>query len=260
MHPPQVRAEALALVEAGLNDCEISRHLGIPRRTILDWRRPTYASRNGRPRLPETCPRCWRAAKPIRFTADDYAELLGFYLGDGCISDLARTQRLRISLDTKYPGIIESARSLLIRCFPDNPVGTVPYHDGNCVCVSVYSSHLSCVLPQHGLGKKHERPIVLESWQEAIVESEPWAFVRACIWTDGCSFVNRTDIHRPQPYEYLSYGFSNMSKEIVDLFVGACDRVGVYTRVNCNPRGLWDVRINRRHSVSRLLAKVGLKS
>jgi hypothetical protein len=45
MHPPHVRAAALALIEQGLNDCEVSRRLGIPRRTILDWRRPTYVPR-----------------------------------------------------------------------------------------------------------------------------------------------------------------------------------------------------------------------
>jgi hypothetical protein len=38
-------APRLALVEQGLNDCEISRRLGFPRRTILDWRRPTYVPR-----------------------------------------------------------------------------------------------------------------------------------------------------------------------------------------------------------------------
>ncbi|MEK6271181.1 MAG: helix-turn-helix domain-containing protein [Actinomycetota bacterium] len=92
MHPPHVRAEALALVDAGVNDCEISRRLGIPRRTILDWRRPTY-----RKKLPVAiCPRCWRAAKPMWFTPEDYAELLGLYLGDGCISQHPRTTRLRI--------------------------------------------------------------------------------------------------------------------------------------------------------------------
>jgi hypothetical protein len=114
MHPPKVRAEALALVKAGLNDCEISRRLGIPRTTVRDWRRPRYIRSS--PQV--SCPRCWRAAKPLVFTAADYAELLGFYLGDGCISDLARTQRLRISLDAKYPGIVSSARHLLRRCFP----------------------------------------------------------------------------------------------------------------------------------------------
>ena len=50
----------------------------------------------------------------------------------------------------------------------------------------------------------------------------PWPFIRGCIRTDGCSFVNRTG-----PYEYLSYDFSNMSDDIVRLFVDACERVGV---------------------------------
>jgi hypothetical protein len=83
---------------------------------------------------------------------------------------------------------------------------------------------------------------------------------RGCIRSDGCVFVNRTDVHRSQPYEYLSYQFSNMSKDIVDLFVQACERVGVFTRVNCSRRGLWDVRINRRASVELMLAHVGRKS
>jgi hypothetical protein len=101
MHPPEVRAEALRMVEGGLNDCEISRRTGIPRRTILDWRRPTHVSRRETPL--DTCPRCWRAAKPMRFTAEDYSELLALYLGDGCISNGPRAHRLRIALDAKYP-------------------------------------------------------------------------------------------------------------------------------------------------------------
>jgi hypothetical protein len=36
MHPSHVRAEALALVERGFNDCEISRRLGVPRTTVRD--------------------------------------------------------------------------------------------------------------------------------------------------------------------------------------------------------------------------------
>jgi hypothetical protein len=259
MHPPHVRAEALTLVDQGLNDCEISRHTGIPRGTIRDWRRPTYVPRNGRPRLPETCPRCWLAAKPMRFTAEDYAELLAVYLGDGCISAGARTSRLRIALDTKYPGIISGTKALLSRCFPVNPVGEVSAHGGSMVFVSLYCSHLPCPFPQHGPGMKHERRIVLEPWQHEIVDAAPWPFIRGCIWTDGCAFINRTDVHRPQPYEYLSYQFSNMSKDIVGLFIKACGRVDVFSRVNCDRRGRWDVRINRRESVAKMLEHVGLK-
>jgi hypothetical protein len=197
----------------------------------------------------------------MRFTRKDYAELLGFYLGDGWISDLSRTQRLRIALDTKYPKIVASAKDLLSRCFPHNPVSIVPYHDGACVYVSIYSSHLGCLLPQHGPGKKHERPIKLEPWQHSIIEAEPWTFIRACIWTDGCAFVNRTDIHRPEPYEYLSYQFSNKSEDIAGLLVGACELVGIhdYRLTFDRRRELWSVRINRRGSVALMLEHVGLK-
>lgn len=256
MHPLHVRAEAVALVEQGLNDCEISRRLGIPRRTILDWRRPTYVPRN--PAIPrETCPRCWRAAKPMRFTPEDYAELLAMYLGDGCISQHPRTQRLRIVLDRKYPGIISSARILLGRCFPHNDVDTVSAP--GCVHVSLYCSHLACLFPQHGLGPKHRRTIALESWQQEIVDAAPWQFIRGCIRTDGCCFINRTDVHRPEPYEYLTYEFANNSTDIVDLFRQACERVDVFTRANRDKRGRWSVRINRRASVARVLEHVGFK-
>jgi hypothetical protein len=74
----------------------------------------------------------------------------------------------------------------------------------------------------------------------------PWAFPRGCIRSDDSAFINRTDVHREQPYEYLSYDFSNMSHDIVDLSLRACDLVGVFTRVTQHFRGSWRVRINRR--------------
>jgi hypothetical protein len=33
----------------------------------------------------------------------------------------------------------------------------------------------------------------------ALIEQAPWAFIRGCIRSDGCAFINRTDIHREQP-------------------------------------------------------------
>jgi hypothetical protein len=256
VHPESVKSAALDLVEAGLNDCEIARILGVPRPTVRDWRRPPYASR--RPSR-GVCPRCWRPTRTVRADAEDYAEILGLYLGDGCISEGSRTSRLRIALDAKYPLIIEEAKGLLERMLPENRVGLVRAPGGTMYFVSVYSQHLVCLFPQHGPGPKHKRPIVLEEWQTRTLEASPFAFLRGCIRSDGCVFVNRTDIHRTRPYEYLSYQFSNMSHDIVELFLGACDRVGVATRVNQSRRGLWTVRINRRESVARLREHVGLK-
>jgi hypothetical protein len=255
MHPPHVRTEVLALVERGLNDCEIARRTGLSRTTIRDWRTEPYQRRFE----PQACPRCWRAARPMFFTPAHYSELLAVYLGDGCISVGPRTACLRVMLDAKYPGIVADVQALVRQCFPSNKVGVVNRYEGRMATVYVYSSHLICLFPQHGAGKKHERPIRLEPWQRAQVEEAPWRFIRGCIQTDGCNFINRTDVHRPRPYEYLSYEFSNKSTDIVDLFVDSCERVGVYTRRTRNPSGLWQVRINRRESVALLLEHVGLK-
>ena len=176
--------------------------------------------------------------------------MLGLYLGDGHISDGERTQRLRICLDARYRTIVEETDALLRRCFPDNPVGRVLVHDGAEAVLHVYCNHLACLFPQHGPGKKHDRPIVLEAWQQSIVTAAPWAFLRGCIRSDGCVFVNRTG-----RYEYLSYGFANHSSDILDLVETTCLEQGLRPR-----RYARAIRLNRREDVARLLEHVGVKS
>ena len=102
------------------------------------------------------------------------------------------------------------------------------------VILCLYHGHLGCLFPQAGPGKKHER----------------WRFLRGCIRSDGCVFVNRTG-----PYEYVSYEFSNLSSDIVELFVGTCERLGL--RPRRYPRY---VRLYRRDDVALLLREVGAKS
>jgi hypothetical protein len=253
MHPPNVRRAALELIAAGHNDCEVSRRLGIPRRTIADWRRPTYVSRRGF--ATDTCPRCWQPMKPIRAAADDYAEFLAMYLGDGCISELERTQRLRITLDLRHPNVIERAHELTTRVFPHNRVTAFERAACRCVDLSVYSSHLSCLLPQHGPGKKHDRRIALEPWQVRAVERNPWSFLRGAIATDGCVFINRTG-----PYEYLGYHFCNRSRDIACLVVAVMEQMGVQPRLTHDRRrDVWTVRVNRRASVALMVSNVGVK-
>ena len=183
-------------------------------------------------------------------TEPDYAELLGLYLGDGHIVRTGRSDRLRLFLDTRYDRIAADAQALLERCFPDHRVGRFRSRKGTTTILSVYSTHLACLFPQHGPGLKHNRQILLEDWQAEIVERSPWAFIRGLIRSDGCVFVNRTG-----PYEYLSYDFSNRSAQIRGLFMDACDRVDVsyrgYRRY---------VRIYRRESVALMQANVGGKA
>jgi hypothetical protein len=196
------------------------------------------------------CWRCWHPSRQVVFSPSDYAELLGLYLGDGYIGELARTERLRLFLDARHTRIVAETDALLRRCFPDNRIGRLAPGAASMVVLWVFHSHLGCLFPQHGPGKKHERPIVLEPWQKALLDAEPWAFLRGCIRSDGCAFVNRTG-----KYEYLSYCFDNESHDIRALFVRACRRVGV----DCRPAGT-SVRVYRRASVALMLEHVGVKS
>ena len=243
VHPLEIRAEVVALSAHGLSDREVAEKVGIPRRTVSDIRRGVHQD------LP-LCPRCWRRSRPVAFTPLRYAELLGLYLGDGCISRQGRSWRLRIALDTKYPRVVARAQDLLRVTFSRHRVGAVFADEGSTVVLHVYDSHLPCLFPQHGAGKKHLRRINLEGWQWACVEVAPWAFLRGCLWSDGCRFVNRTG-----RYAYPSYDFSNRSCDILDLFAWTCDGVGVsYRRY---PRS---IRIYQRASVALLDEHVGPKN
>lgn len=254
MHPPPVRDAALALAAAGIDDGEIARRLGVPRTTVRDWRAPRYV-----PIHDERCPRCWRRTRPIRLAAPDYAELLGLYLGDGCVSRVGRSYSLRIHLDAKYPAIVAETERILGRCFPANRVGRVDRPDESCVVPWVYSGHMPCVLPQHGAGKKHERDLRLEAWQRESVERAPWSFLRGLVWSDGSSFMNRTG-----PYEYLSFEFSNLSEDLLSMFAATCELVGVSYRrypvvLRAGRLRVGRVRINCRADVALFEKHVGVK-
>jgi hypothetical protein len=245
VYAPAIHQAALALIAAGVNDCEISRRLGVPRTTVRDWRTSRYERR---PR--ETCWRCWRPTSPVAFTPGEYAELLGLYLGDGHISRLARTERIRVFLDSRHATIVDETEALLRRCFPANRVGRFQPASMRMVVLWLYHGHLSCLFPQHGSGKKHERPIVLESWQSELVAAAPWALLRGLIRSDGCVFINRTG-----KYEYLSYEFKNKSADIRELFLSTCAGVGVTCSVSGNR-----IAVYRRPSVALMWEHVGAKS
>lgn len=91
--------------------------------------------------------------------------------------------------------------------------------------------HWPCLFPQHGSGRKHERPIVLVPWQQAIVAAHPWPLIRGLIHSDGCRTTNRVVV-RGKAYAYPRYFFSNTSTDILAIMGAALDRVGVAWRFN----------------------------
>jgi hypothetical protein len=233
-----------ALHAAGIPTAEIARRTGIPRSTMRYWlgQGPVYAERA----IP-SCPPC--SVRP-GIPPGPYAYLLGLYLGDGCLSEVGRgVYRLRITLDTKYPGIIAECREAIALVLQKR-VGLIDR--GSWAEVWSYSKHWACLFPQHGPGPKHKRPIVLSDWQREIALARyPYLLLRGLIQSDGWRGTNRVGGH----YEYSRYLFSNRSSDIRALFQMACTRMGI----DCRPNGKWQVAVSRRHDVARMDLIVGEK-
>ncbi len=121
---------------------------------------------------------------------------------------------------------------------------------GNCVDVSLYSQHWRCLLPQHGPRRKHKRRIVLEPWQQAIVDTEAEEFVLGLLHSDGCRVVaNDRGILSTR------YHFSNRSEDIHGLFTAALDLLEIPWRRSSR----YIVSIYRKAAVERLDEFVGPK-
>jgi hypothetical protein len=232
------------LIAAGLNDCAIARQTSIPRCTVRDWRR--------RPQIrirPVAASPCGILHDLASLPAAAYSYLLGMYLGDGCISRHPRTWQLRITLDAKYPGIIDRCRQAIDILMPTQRAAMLRRSD-NCIEVSLGSKHWPCLLPQHGPGKKHLRSIRLEPWQEVLVKEATEEFVRGLIDSDGCRVVAND-----RGVKSVRYHFSNRSDDIRGLFCAALDELGIpWTR----PRW-FEVAIYRKAAVARLDEFVGPK-
>jgi hypothetical protein len=251
-------AGVVRLIEAGLSDREVARTTGIPYETIRAWRSGRLPERARRvlAGVPE-CAGCGGAEHDRHaLPPDDYAYLLGMYLGDGCLARTAKgAYSLRISLDLVYPRIIESARQA-VAAVKGGPLPHVaPHGAAACVVITSYWKAWPCLLPQHGPGRKHERRIVLEPWQEQIVAAAPQAFLRALIHTDGWRGTNLVRV-KGRDYAYPRYQFSNRSDDIRRLFTDACDLLGIAWR----PWGPFHVSVARREAVATLDTFIGPKA
>lgn len=235
------------LIAAGMNDCAIARRTGIPRRTVHDWR---FCGLQVRRRVHAGSADCRMDHDLATLPPMHYCYLLGLYLGDGCISKSTRVWRLRITLDKKYPRIIDRCRAAIDALFPGQHASIHPRSYG-CVDVSHYSRHWPCLLPQHGPGMKHLRPIRLEPWQQVLVSQAPEQFIRGLIDSDGCRVVAND-----RGVLSIRYYFSNRSDDIRALFCGALDQLDIpWTRPS-----QYCIAVYRKAAVARLDEFVGPKS
>lgn len=248
MYPTRVRVDALGRLTSGHSLSRVSRDMEIHRSTLRSWR-----DEGARPGRPGECPRCDDAD----LDHPSYARLLGFYLGDGCISAARRYFTLRIACDAVYPGIIADAGRAVVGVRPGARVFHVPAP--GTVVVQANWKHWPCLFPQHGPGRKHERPIVLEDWQREIVTAQPRDFLRGLFHSDGSRVANwatRVVAGERRRYDYPRWQFTNNSDDIRELCCWALDLVGVAWR-----QSNWKtISVSRRADVALLDELIGPKT
>lgn len=249
-------ASALRASDQGMPDAENARRHGVAIKTIRRWRQ--LYQRRGLPRgqahTTVPCPRCDGAA----LDEASYAELLGWYLGDGHLSRGRRdVLNLHIFNDVRYTRVNAHIADLMRAVKPGGRPHT--RRKPGCVVTTVSWKHWPCLFPQHGPGRKHERPIVLEPWQEALVGRHPADFLRGLFHSDGArvnNWATRVVAGERKRYDYARWMFVNSSDDIIDLCTAALDLVGIAwrrPRVSC-------VAVSRRADVERLDALIGPKS
>ncbi|MGN9775717.1 helix-turn-helix domain-containing protein [Micromonospora sp. H33] len=249
MHPPEIRARARRLYLSGASIADTARSVGLSYRTVWRWcrDRPEPISQG-------TALRCFRCRPDVGSPTDPsaYSYLLGLYLGDGHLVTTARVPVLRISCSNSWPGLIAACENAMRRVLASK-VQRVPQQ--GCVNVQSYGKHWPCLLPQHGPGKKHERPIVLADWQKDIVTACAGDFLRGLFHSDGARFANRVKV-RGKEYVYPRYMFTNESVDIMGLCQWALDLLDIAWRMNRRN----SLSVARREAVAALDRHVGPKS
>ncbi|MFD4650529.1 helix-turn-helix domain-containing protein [Streptomyces sp. NPDC058441] len=255
-HSPSIRAQAVALMRQGIPNRTVAEQLNIPRGTVGWWRSEDRKARGVVYVQPTDCPVCISRA----FDEAAYAYLLGLYLSDGHIISKPKQHHLSIFCNALQVGLIAAAEAAMRSVMPLPSVSR--REKAGCTEVKSYTRHWICMFPQHGPGKKHDRRITLEPWQQKIVDAHPWEFVRGLVHSDGCRITNWTTRlvgGERKRYEYPRYFFTNVSDDIRQLFTDTLDKLGIQW-THCTRHGNpYNISVARKACVTLMDIHVGPK-
>jgi hypothetical protein len=249
MYTQERRLQALDLLGQGASLSAVSVATGVSRAALRAWRDHGVD--------PRTAGTCWVCAGSGPADPAGYAGLLGYYLGDGCLSPSRSVYALRVSCDQAYPGIVEDVARAIQSVRAGARVQRVSAP--GVVVVQSYWKHWPCLFPQHGPGRKHERELGMAAWQWVVVEAHPADFLRGLFHSDGCrvnNWARRPVAGEPKTYRYPRWQFTNVSEEILGWCGDALDPVDVPWR-RSNAKTL---SVSTRAGVARLDELVGPKS
>lgn len=199
----------------GISQRQIARDLNVDHATISYWIRNNFqtSKKNSSSTVNDIITLCQKYSS-------HYAYILGSYLGDGHISKLPRTYRLRIFCNRKYQDIIDRNKHSLQTLFNTNKINILQQLHTQCDEVIVHNKHLDKFFPQHGVGKKHNRDIILLDWQEKIVGDNAEYFIKGLLDSDGCRY-KQTNVDR------MYWQFTNKSLDIINIYIKILNNLNI---------------------------------
>jgi len=165
-----------------------------------------------------------RSIYPDFVKSNDLAFLIGITLGDGNIQNFPRTDRLLISLNAKYPGLVNDVALVVSKIFEKDAV-VKKVKGSDCVRVWVYQKNISNRL---GIPSGDRRKSVLEipGW---IWESDDFLiwYLKGLFEAEGS-----LSIHLPS-YTY-NFAFSNRNEKLLDNVKRGLIKLGFHPEVRSN--------------------------
>ena len=177
------------------------------------------------------------------------AYIIGLALGDGNLSKIRETTRLRISCDTKYPLLLAKIYNSLQLLLPDNKVNIVKKQPG-CSDVYIYSNLLESLLGWKAKGgPKFIQKVSVPSW---IKENNNYKIncLRGLIETDG-------SIYNDRGYTMMIFKsiIPNLSKDFYNMIVDLGFKPHVYkikpkktTTYTFNQQIVYHIRLSKNVS------------
>lgn len=215
----------LTLHHQGYNCSQISRKINIPRTTIRD-----YITNINQPNIMRMRKISNNNILEKIINQNDlelrkeYSYLLGIFLGDGCLSKMNKgVYRIRITLDAKYPGIINKVKTCVSTVMPNNKTSLVKRYVEeylSCVDVSCYSKDWVNLFPFYQPGYKWKYKIQLTDWQKSVVENYPKEFWLGLFHSDGSRY-KQTNANK------YYYQFAQKSEDITNLFMWCSNLLGI---------------------------------
>jgi hypothetical protein len=258
VYDSNVASAAIVLHRLGLSRKAIARQTGVSIRTISRWCRRGATDRSwagsgsGRRLIKQFSRESLLASADLT----SYSYLLGLYLGDGHITAHRRgVYQLRVSMDSRYPGLIGETVRAMRAVLPRNRVYVKKHPVHNVVVIGCASKALPMLFPQHGPGRKHTRRIELAQWQKPITFVHAEELIRGLIHSDGSRFVARQR-RSERVYCYSRYCFKNRSADIMRIFGEHLDLLEIRWTLTDSDQA----QIARRESVQMLDCFVGPKT